>query len=188
MADNSLPTGLIGGAEKRVITIVNYNPQWPARFHEHAGKINQAVGDSALQIEHIGSTSVPGLAAKPVVDILLVVKNSGDEVTYLPALEAAGYVLRVREPDFDEHRMFRTPERDVHVHVFSEGSKEIDRYLDFRNHLRTEEADRKQYEALKRRLASQNWPNMDAYASAKGNLIESMIVKARAPRQSRQTP
>ena len=132
-----------------------------------------------MQIEHIGSTSVPGLGAKAIVDILLVVKNSADEASYLPAMEAAGYVLRVREPEFDEHRMFRTPERDVHVHVFSEGSKEIGRYLDFRDHLRANEGDRKRYEDLKRTLAKRDWENMDAYAVAKGELIEEMIAKRR---------
>jgi len=179
MADKKLPTGLIGGFEKRVIEIVAYDPRWSAKFQEHAGKIRAAVGEAALQIEHIGSTSVPGLGAKAIVDILLVVKNSADEASYLPAMEAAGYVLRVREPEFDEHRMFRTPERDVHVHVFSEGSKEIGRYLDFRDHLRANEGDRKRYEDLKRTLAKRDWENMDAYAVAKGELIEEMIAKRR---------
>lgn len=97
---------------------------------------------AALSVEHVGSTSVPGLAAKPIVDILLVVEDSGEEVSYLPALEEAGYVLRVREPDFDEHRMFRTPQKDVHVHIFSTGSKEIRRLLLLRDHLREDQEDR----------------------------------------------
>ena len=118
MADQNLPIGLIGGPEKRAIIIADYDPQWPAKYQEHARKIEQAAAGSALQIEHIGSTSVPGLGAKPVVDILLVVKDAANEADYLPSLETAGYVLRVREPDFDQHRMFRTPARDVHVHVF----------------------------------------------------------------------
>ena len=93
--------------------------------------IGKALGNAALRIEHIGSTSVPGLAAKPIVDILLVVENSGDETSYLPRLEEAGYELRVREPDFHEHRMLRTPTRDVHVHVYSPSSPEIERCLVF---------------------------------------------------------
>ena len=179
MAENSLPKGLIGGSEKRPIEIVAYDPRWPGIFHAHAQKIRQALGSIALAIEHIGSTSVPGLGAKAVVDILLVVRDSADEAAYLPALEAAGYVLRVREPEFEEHRMFRTPQRDVHVHVFSAGSKEIARYLDFREQLRRSEADRNRYEALKRELATRDWENMDAYAAAKGELIEELIKKAR---------
>lgn len=131
-----------------------------------------------LRLEHIGSTSVIGLAAKPIIDILLIVKDAAKETDYLPPLESGGYSLRVREPEFDEHRMFRTPERDVHVHIFGDGSKEIDRYLDFRDYLGRHERDRRRYEALKRKLATQDWSNMDAYAAAKGPFIESIIIKA----------
>jgi GrpB protein len=88
------------------------------------------------------------------IGMLLVVKDASDEATYLPVLEAAGYVLRVREPDFDEHRMFRTPERDVHLHIFPEGSREIQRYLDFRDQLRANEDDRKYYEKTKLKLSN----------------------------------
>ena len=109
MADKTLPTGLIGGIEKRVIEIFDYDPLWPVKFREQANRIAKALGDAALQIEHIGSTSVPGLAAKPIIDVLLVVNEAGDEAAYLPALEAAGYVLRVREPDFYEHRACSGP-------------------------------------------------------------------------------
>jgi len=180
MADESQPTGLIGGPEKRAIEIVDHDPGWSKKFREHAERMHGALGKAALRIEHIGSTSVPGLAAKPVVDILLVVNNSADEASYLPATEAAGYVLRVREPEFQEHRMFRSPERDVHVHVFSEGAKEAARYLVFRDHLRNDAKDRKRYEQLKRALAKRDWDCMDAYAAQKGDLIEELIAKARA--------
>jgi GrpB-like predicted nucleotidyltransferase (UPF0157 family)/predicted N-acetyltransferase YhbS len=180
-ADQNVSTGLIGGPEKRPIVIVDYDPQWPAKYQEHASRILQAVGGSDLQIEHIGSTSVPGLGAKPVIDILLVVKDAANEADYLSSLEATGYVLRVREPDFDEHRMFRNPERNVHIHVFGEDSKEIARYLVFRDHLRRNENDRKRYEALKRELATRDWPHMDAYAAAKGEFIESIIARAQRP-------
>lgn len=185
MADQTLSTGLIGGPEKRPITIVDYDPRWPVKFQQHAAKIRQAIGHLVLRLEHIGSTSVPGLAAKPIIDILLVVKDAAKETDYLHPLESAGYVLRVREPDFDEHRMFRTSERDVHVHIFGEGSKEIARYLDFRDHLGRHESDRKRYEALKQKLATQDWSDMDAYAAAKGPFIESIIIKARQAEDGR---
>ena len=115
-------------------------------------RIRSSLGQAALSVEHIGSTSVPGLAAKPIVDILLVVEDSADEASYVPALEEAGYVLRVREPDFDEHRMFRTPDKDVHVHVFSAGSPEIERYLLLRERLCEHEGDRELYARTKREL------------------------------------
>jgi len=182
MGSRSLETGLIGGIEKREIRIVDYDPMWRAQFEMHAGIIAGALGEAVLQVEHIGSTSVPGLAAKPIVDILVVVRNSADESSYLPRLTSAGYLLRVREPDWNEHRMFRTPERDVHVHVYSEGCGEIDRNLAFRNHLRTNPQDRDRYEMTKRALAKKDWPDMNAYASAKTQVIEDIIAAAKAAR------
>ena len=169
---------LIGGPEKREIVIVDYNPAWPALFQAHAERIQAALGPRALAIEHIGSTSVPGLAAKPIIDILVVVKDSSDEASYLPALVAAGYVLRVREPNWHEHRMFRTPDRDVHIHIFSHGSVENERQLLFRDRLRTSSEDRDRYEATKRALASQGFTDMNAYATAKSAIIEEIIGRA----------
>jgi GrpB-like predicted nucleotidyltransferase (UPF0157 family) len=180
MADKPLETGLIGGAERREIEIVEYDPEWPKKFETHAKIIADALGGYALLIEHIGSTSVPGLAAKPVIDILVVVQDSADESVYLPRLEAAGYVLRVREPDWNEHRMFRTPERDVHVHVYTAGCAEIGRNLTFRDRLRRNAEDRRRYEQTKRQLAAQDWPDMNAYADAKTEVVESIIAASEA--------
>jgi GrpB-like predicted nucleotidyltransferase (UPF0157 family) len=180
MSDDANRWGLIGGMEKRVIEILDYDPHWPAEFKTHAKMIADALGHVALRIEHIGSTSVPELAAKPIIDILLVVADSANEGSYLPALEAAGYELRVREPDFHEHRMLRTPSRDVHIHVFSPGSPEVERYLVFRDRLRKEAHDRQVYEAAKRKLAAQSWPDMNAYAEAKTDVIEGIIAAAHA--------
>ncbi len=103
-----------------------------------------------------------------------------DEASYLPALEAAGYVLRVREPEFDRHRMLRTPEKDVHVHVYPPDSGEIERYLLLRDRLRTDAADRALYEATKRRLAARDWPTMGHYAEAKSEVVEAIIARAAA--------
>jgi GrpB-like predicted nucleotidyltransferase (UPF0157 family) len=170
--------GIIGDAERRAIVIAEYDPAWPHRFGVEEAKIRAALGPAALAIEHVGSTSVPGLAAKPVVDILLVVADSGDEGAYLPALEEAGYVLRVREPDFEGHRMVRTPEKDVHVHIFSPGSTEGERLLLLRNHLRQSEADRELYAGTKRELAIREWPSMQHYADAKTDVIEDVLTRA----------
>lgn len=178
MKKESRKTVLIGGCEKREIKIVDYDPSWPRTFGEHAGKIRAALGDRALLIEHIGSTAVSGLAAKPIIDIDVVVADSGDEAAYLPALEAAGYVLRVREPDWHEHRMLRTPALDVHIHVFSPGSPEVTRHLLLRDHLRKNPEDRKLYESTKRTLADRQWSDMNAYADAKSSVIEDILGKA----------
>ena len=176
---------IIGEIEQQSIVVADYDPIWQERFGQEEANIRAALGEAALSVEHIGSTSVPGLAAKPIVDILLAVEDSGDEASYLPALEGAGYVLRVREPDFDEHRMFRTPAKDVHVHVFSAGSREIERYLLLRNHLREDEGDRELYARTKRDLARREWPSVDHYAEAKTEIIEGIIARAAAARSAR---
>jgi GrpB-like predicted nucleotidyltransferase (UPF0157 family) len=185
MNDEKHVTGLIGGVEKRTIEVVDYDPRWPELFQKHAAVLADALKEAAIRIEHIGSTSVPGLSAKPIIDMLLVVEHSGDEKSYLPALEAAGYVLRVREPEFHEHRMFRTPEKDVHIHVFSSGSPEIGRYLMFRDQLRKSAEDRNLYESTKRRLASLDWSDMNAYAKAKTDVVERIIASSQ---RSNETP
>lgn len=89
------------------ITLVEYDSHWPKAFEREADRVRLALGDKALQVEHVGSTSVPGLCAKPIIDMLLVVENSADEPSYVPVLEAVGYRLRVREPEWFEHRCSR---------------------------------------------------------------------------------
>ena len=176
--------GEVGSAP--TIVIADYDLAWPERFRQETTKIRAALGEAAQAIEHIGSTSVPGLAAKPVVDILLVVEDSSDEATYVPALEGAGYVLRVRERDFHEHRMLRTVAKDVHVHVYSPGSPEIERHLLLRDHLRENAEDRELYARTKRDLASRDWPTMEHYAEAKTEVIEGIIARAAARRASQE--
>jgi GrpB-like predicted nucleotidyltransferase (UPF0157 family) len=180
-AEGRPPEGLIGGIEPQTIVVADYDPAWEERFRREEERIREALGEAALTVEHIGSTSVPGLAAKPIVDILLVVEDSGDEASYLPALEGAGYVLRVREPDFHEHRMFRTPEKDVHVHVYSSGSPEIGRYLLLRDRLRADEGDRELYARTKRDLAREEWSSVQHYADAKTKVVEGIIARAATP-------
>jgi len=180
MSDQGWSEGLIGGLEQRAIKLVEYDPSWPKQFEKHAAILRDALGSTALRIEHIGSTSVPGLAAKPIIDILVVVADSADESVYVERLLLAGYLLRVREPDWNEHRMFRTPEKDVHVHVYSLGCPEIERYLLFRERLRRNARDRMRYESVKRDLAARDWPDMNAYAEAKTEIVEEIIAAARA--------
>ncbi len=161
------------------ILIVDYDPEWPARFEREAVRIRAVLGDRALQIDHIGSTAVPGLAAKPIIDILLVVADSADEQTYLPDLADAGYALRIREPDWHEHRMFKGPDTDVNLHVFSAGCPEIDRHLIFRDWLRGNEADRELYARTKRELAKRDWQYTQNYADAKTDVIAEILARAR---------
>src|SRR5712692_10280343 len=124
------------------ITLAEYHPAWPKNFAREAMRIRAALGERAIMVEHVGSTSVPGLVAKPIIDILLAVANSADEPSYVPALEAAGYVLRIREPDWHEHRLFKGPDTNINLHVFTVRSEEIERMLRLRDWLRVNRADR----------------------------------------------
>jgi len=160
------------------ITIVEYDHSWPELFEREANRIRSVLGNKALQIEHVGSTSVPGLCAKPIIDILLVVKDSADEESYVPALEAAGYILRIREPDWFEHRMLKGPDTDINLHIFSEGASEIDRMLRFRDWLRSNETDRDKYAQVKRSLAKNKWRHVQHYADAKTSVVKEIMDRA----------
>jgi GrpB-like predicted nucleotidyltransferase (UPF0157 family) len=162
------------------IDLVDPDPAWPALFAREARRIAAALGDRALGIEHVGSTSVPELAGKPIVDVLLVVADSANEDAYLPSLEAVGYVLRIREPDWYEHRMFKGPDSQVNLHVLSGGCPEIERMLLFRDRLRSNRADRELYERTKRELAEREWKYIQNYADAKTAVVEEIITRARA--------
>ena len=172
--DEELDQVLIGGREEREIRIEPYSDEWPLRFRAERTRIETALGATARRIEHIGSTAVPGLAAKPVIDILVSVDNPDDEAALAP-LEGVGYRLRVREPG---HRMFRTPERDVHVHVWPAGSDDEHRHLLFRDWLRSHPDDRLEYERTKRTLAGK-WRDTNYYARAKSPVVDRIMERAR---------
>jgi GrpB-like predicted nucleotidyltransferase (UPF0157 family) len=171
----------VGGEPQQLnapVTLAEYDPQWPRLFEREAERIRTALGDRALAVEHVGSTAVPGLAAKPIVDIVLVVDDSADETGYAPALEAAGYVLRIREPEWFEHRVFKGPHTNVNLHVFTRGCGEVDRMIAFRDHLRTNEADRRRYEDAKRKLATRSWKYVQHYADAKTAVVAEIMARA----------
>jgi|SRR5579875_3313084 len=163
-----------------VVRLVEYDEGWVGRYEREAEGIRGELGDQVVRVEHIGSTSVPGLAAKPIIDILLVVPDPVDEEAYIPGLVRAGYRLVVREPDWYEHRLLRKqPDDDVNLHTFGPGSPEIERYLRFRDHLRTDDGDRRLYEETKRRLAGRRWQYVQQYADAKTEVVEEIMTRAR---------
>jgi GrpB-like predicted nucleotidyltransferase (UPF0157 family) len=161
------------------ITLVEYDPAWPRLYEGEAARIHAALGEHARLIEHVGSTAVRGLAAKPHIDIVIAVADSSDEASYVPSLETAGYVLRIREPEWHEHRLFESPSTDLNLHVFSEGCPEIERMLRFRDQLRRNEADRLLYERTKRALAQRTWKYGQHYADAKTTVVEEILARAR---------
>ena len=162
------------------IELVEYDPTWPARFASLASVIRAALGARALAIEHAGSTSVPGLAAKPRIDVVLVVPDSTDEAAYVPALEAAGLTFALREPDWFEHRLMHAADPESNIHIFSVGATETDKMLLFRDFLRANPRERERYEQTKRELAARDWPSVQDYADAKSEIVESIVSRARS--------
>jgi GrpB-like predicted nucleotidyltransferase (UPF0157 family) len=162
------------------IVLVEYDPNWPALYDREERRIRAILGDRVVRIDHFGSTSVPGLAAKPIIDISLAVPDSADEPAYVPDLEAAGYTLRIREPDWHEHRLFKGPDTDINLHVFTVGSPEIDKQTSFRDWLRAHPGDRDLYLRTKRELAARRWKYTQHYADAKGQVIEEIVARARS--------
>ena len=160
------------------IHLAEYDPEWPRLYEREAERIGAALGPKVLRIEHVGSTSVPGLAAKPLIDIALVVADTTDEDAYVPPLEAAGYVLRIREPDWFEHRLFKGPDTNVNLHAFSEGCDEVDRMVRFRDWLRAHDEDRDLYLAAKRELAQRDWKYVQNYADAKSAVVRDILARA----------
>jgi len=184
MSEEQIQAAFVGGLEPHSapIRLVDHDPSWPSLFAREAARIRAALGDRVVMLEHTGSTSVPGLAAKPIIDMLLVVPDSGDEPSYVPSLEAAGYVLRIREPEWYQHRCFKGPDTNVNLHVLSRGCEEIERVLLFRDRLRSVPAERALYERTKRELAAREWRHVQNYADAKTEVVEAIIARARTAR------
>jgi GrpB-like predicted nucleotidyltransferase (UPF0157 family) len=182
MEDHEIEAVHVGGPlpQYQEVVIADYDPIWPHWFESAAFRIREALGDKVLQLDHVGSTSVRGLPAKPLIDINIVVADTTDEDAYVPPLEAVGYVLRVREPDWLEHRMLRGSDPPVNLHVFNPGCEEIDRMLRFRDHLRTNEADRELYARTKRALAAKEWKYVQNYADAKSEIVQEILSRAGA--------
>ncbi len=162
------------------IEVREYDPGWPGLYDREEARIRSILGDRAVRLEHAGSTSVPGLPAKPIIDMVLEVPDSADEPAYVPELEAAGYVLRIREPEWFEHRLFKGPDTNVNLHVFTAGCDETDRMLLFRDWLRANAADRELYAAAKRELAARDWKYVQQYADAKTAVVRAIISRAEA--------
>ena len=162
------------------IEIRDYDSAWPELYEREAARIRATLGDRVIRLEHVGSTSVPTLPAKPIIDIVLEVPDSADEGAYAPDLERAGYVLVIREADLFEHRVFRGPGTIVNLHVFSAGCEETERMALFRDWLRANEADRELYAAAKRDLAARDWKYVQQYADAKTAVVQEIMARAEA--------
>jgi GrpB-like predicted nucleotidyltransferase (UPF0157 family) len=159
------------------VQLHGYDPAWPDRFLAEERLIRGALGARALLVEHTGSTSVPGLAAKPIIDITLTVRDSAEEATYVPDLEGVGYHLHIREPDWYEHRLLKDAAETVNLHVFTTGSVEVDRMIRFRDILRADPVARAEYESAKRALAERTWGELQEYADAKTDVVARILAE-----------
>ncbi|MCO1661079.1 GrpB family protein [Pseudonocardia sp. S2-4] len=162
------------------VVLVEHDPAWAERFAARAAQLRAALGPRARLIEHVGSTSVPGLIAKPIVDIVVGIDDPDDEPAYLPELLALGYDVRVRQPD---HRALRAgdPDEPVNLHCYPPGHDEVRRYLLFRGRLRAEPAERELYARTKLALADREWPDINYYAEAKSPVIDEILARAGWP-------
>jgi len=161
----------VGSQPPRTITVVPYDPAWPDHYAELESRVRAALGSKVLSLQHIGSTSVPGLAAKPVIDADLVVGDSADEASYVPALEAAGFVLRIREPDWEGHRLLTLEAPTANLHVFPPGTPEAARHRMFRDWLLAHPDDREVYAALKTGLGTKTFRSGMDYNNQKAALV-----------------
>jgi GrpB-like predicted nucleotidyltransferase (UPF0157 family) len=160
------------------IIISPYDPRWPVRYQREEARIRAALGERAMAIEHVGSTAVPGLAAKDRIDIDLIVADPADESSYVPDLTAAGYTLRTREPHWYEHRCLWTDNHDVNLHVFGPDCDEYLRHLILRDWLRSHSDDRDLYAACKRQIAAEYPLSMARYVFGKAPVIIDILKRA----------
>jgi GrpB-like predicted nucleotidyltransferase (UPF0157 family) len=160
------------------IRLAEHDPDWFRIYRHHAARVAGALDRRALRIEHVGSTAVPGLPAKPIIDIALVVADSACEARYLPHLKRAGYRLRIREREWFEHRMLGDDHDTANLHVFSAGCDETDRMIRFRDWLRHNPADRDLYARVKRELAARDWAYVQQYADAKTDVIAAILARS----------
>jgi GrpB-like predicted nucleotidyltransferase (UPF0157 family) len=160
------------------IHLADYDSSWPSQYERLARLVTKAIPGQVLLLEHVGSTSVPGLAAKPIIDMVLAVPSSADEAAYVPRLEEEGFVLRIREPEWFQHRALKFIQPASNLHVFTAGCEEIGCMLMFRDRLRAHEDERLLYERTKRDLAQRTWKHVQDYADAKTAVVREILGRA----------
>lgn len=165
--------------------MVEYDRLWPEQFAQEAERLRQAMGDALVAVEHVGSTSVPGLSAKPVLDILIGVRVFGEGEASVPALEALGYECR-GENGIPGRLFFRKGlveyRRTHHLHMVETGHEQWVSMLSFRDYLRAHPDEARRYEALKHDLASRFRDDRRAYTDGKAEFVEAVLKKAQGPK------
>jgi GrpB-like predicted nucleotidyltransferase (UPF0157 family) len=174
-----MDAALVGEPPSRwqAIVVEDYDPAWADRFAAASSLLSEVLGDLIINAEHVGSTSVPGLAAKPIIDIDLVIDETTDESRYVPALERAGYHLILREPWWYGHRMLVSPEGDINLHVWPPDAPEPIRHRLFRDWLRLHPEDQELYATTKRRIARDTADQPGDYSLAKNDVIDEIFAR-----------
>ena len=161
------------------IAVVPYDPEWPALFRQLGAALRGVLGDTALRIDHIGSTSIPGLAAKPIIDIQISVAGFDPLEAFRVPIESLGFIFRASNPDLTKRYFRETPgERRTHIHVRRAGSWPEQFALLFRDYMRTHDEDAKRYAEIKYHLAQQYGEDRHGYTDAKGPFIWEIMIKA----------
>ncbi len=176
-----------GPAPREEIEVSDYDPAWPQRYEVLRERIAQALGPRALALEHVGSTAVPQLPAKPVIDIDLIVADPEEEAAYVPALQALGYELTIRERSWYGHRMFRLATPRVNLHVFGPACPEHARHCLFRDWLREHDEERRRY-AQAKFAAQQNEDQVTAYNEKKQAVVREIYARLFAAGPPTQQP
>jgi len=159
------------------VEVVTPDPRWPALYADLAADIREALGSHVLGLEHVGSTSVP-VWAKPVIDIDLTVAEPAAESSYVPPLEERGFVLSIREPEWEQHRGFTRAQPRCNLHVFGPGAIESRRHIMFRDWLRGNAEDRALYAQVKRSLSDRVFRSVMEYNGHKAALIYDIYERA----------
>ncbi len=174
-----MAVALVGERPARWETILveDHDPAWAGRFADVEARLRQTLGALIVSVEHVGSTAVPGLPAKPVIDVDLLLPDAVTEADYVPALAEAGYRLVLREPWWYGHRMLVSPAADVHLHIWPRSAPEPIRHKLFRDWLRSHPEDRDRYALTKRRLAGESSDRPGDYSLAKSDVIDEIFAR-----------
>ena len=170
----------ISKTDKRRVGVASYNPNWKNMYKEESEKIKNILNDIIIDIHHIGSTAIPGVKAKPVIDILVEVKDIEEVDQYNHKMEELGYEA-MGEYGIPKRRFFRKGgnKRTHHIHIFQAGNEEIERHINFKKYLITNPDRRQEYSKLKEKLANKYTYDVENYTNGKSDFIKEIDRKAK---------
>jgi GrpB-like predicted nucleotidyltransferase (UPF0157 family) len=168
------------GLKRGAVTLAKHHGEWAAAFEAEKANLEQLAGDVALDIQHFGSTSIPGLAAKPIIDILMAVRSLSEVIKIRPALESAGYEYRENGSDDVQILFAKGPEvkRTHYLHITALGSSGWQNPLAFRDYLRTHPDELRRYEELKQNLAERYSDHREQYTAGKKDYVDEVVTRA----------